>query len=409
MPKIINGIKHFRYLIIGTVITFILLCMYAERLSVPVISDETTTMGNAAWLEGFDWSWMIASLGGLYYRYAQALMTIPFFNWFDNPSSIYRCSMVLQALIHTTIVPIVYIICIRHLHVRSSVKSVLMGMAVCLVPSIALYVLYYRGDYLLSVLPWYILLFYLETIKAEESKNKKARIIYTVLMGFFCALAYMSHTRGIVLIIAVIMSAVIIRILSKRSSLNWTVLFLTLVILFLIDKKAGQVFKDALYSLSGLNANALETTDMGAYFNVFSFSMLKDLFMLCVSWLCTLMTTTQGLVLIGALVSLVLLARTFILKTINVTVEEKTVVLFSILVFAGYYAVGALFFKGTYLSLRTGILERRVDRLIYDRYAICGAGMVIFVALYAICCKKDWIRCKEKLIIMISPSEKNQK
>ena len=47
--------------------------------------------------------------------------------------------------------------------------------------------------------------------------------------------------------------------------------------------------------------------------------------------------------------------------------------------------------------MKTGALERRVDRVIYDRYAICGAGMVVFLSLYALCSRKEWINVSERI------------
>ena len=387
-----NSEKRPQYVIIGTLITAVVLSIYAVQLSVPVIGDETVTMGNAAWLEGYDWSFMIAALGGLYYRYAQAIMTIPFFKWFDDPAYIYRWSMVLQAVIQSSIVPVVYVICRRYLKVKERGVSVLIGMAVCLIPAMALYTLYYRGDYLLGVLPWFALLFFLETIRACDTGHKIERIVCTVMIAGCCALAYMAHTRGIVLSVAVIFCAVILFFSEKIKSLHWPVLFLILGLLFWVDQKAGGVLKNALYSIGGVSANAVETTDMGAYFNVLSLSMLKSILMLCICWMYTLASTTQGLVLIGTVVGLLMVWRIWITKNEDISKEEKAIIFFSILVFLGYYAIGALYFKGAYHELRIGALEKRVDRVLYDRYAICGAGMVVFLALYALCCIKGWLQ-----------------
>lgn len=389
--------KNFKNIIIGWLLAILVLIFYAVRLFVPVISDETTTMANAAWITGYDWSLMIAALGGYYYRFAQALMTVPFFAWLQEPDLIYRLTMVLQAVIQASIVPIVFVICRRHLKIVSEKFATLLGICVCLVPSMALYTFYYRGDYLLGVLPWYVLLTFLETMKAEEEGNCKKRIFLTVLTEIFCAVAYMSHTRGIVLIIAICLSALILQIVWKKKTFYWTIFALSFVLLMLIDSETGKVLKGALYSIGGTNANTLENVNMNYYFNIFSLSALKDMVLLCLSWLYTLIMTTQGLVLIGALISVVFLGRAFFSKKMIVSDAEKVVVLFSILVFFGYFAVGALFFKGTYLALRTGSMERRVDRLLYDRYAVCGAGMMVFVALYVICCRKEWFKWKEKL------------
>ena len=391
-----------RGLIIVTVFSFLLLSIYSSFLTVPVISDETTTMANAAWFSGYDWSWMVTALGGYYYRFGQALLTLPFFALFDNPDVIYRLSMVLQSAIQVSIIPVVYVICRRHLSVKSQKKALLLGMAVCLVPSMVLYTLYYRGDFLLGVLPWYVLLFFLETVKAAEEKRRLSRILYTMLAVFFSVFSYTAHTRGIIVIIALVLAAAFLKIFEKKNSLHWGSLFIAAIIFILIDSKTGNIFKNALYSIGGLNANAIETTNVSSYFAIFSFDAIKDLVMLCLSWLQTLVASTQGLVLIGIVTFFSLFIKVWFTKSIQITVNEKIVTVFSGLIFAGYYAAGALFFRGTYLALRTGELERRVDRLLYDRYAICGAGMIIFLALYVLCCKRGWFRLKEKLISIIA-------
>lgn len=387
----------YRCMIIGTFVTAIILSLYAVQLSVPVISDETVTMGNAAWLKGYDWSFMIAALGGLYYRYVQAIMTVPFFQFLNDPDMIYRCSMVLQALIQSSIVPVVYVLCTRYLKVKDKWVATLTGMAVCMVPSMALYTLYYRGDYLLGVIPWFALLFFLETIEAYYTERKIARMVCTVMVSVCCVLAYMAHTRGIILSVAVIMSALILHFFEKTRSLHWPILFIMLLILLLADQKAGGILKAALYSIGGVSANAVETTDMGSYFNIFSLSMIKSVIMLCICWMYTLASTTQGLVLIGVVAGFLIVWKILFVKNVAMNREEKTVIVFSILVFLGYYAIGALYFKGAYHELRIGALERRVDRVIYDRYAICGAGMMVFLALYMLCSKREWISLTEKI------------
>ena len=386
------------FVVIVIVVSFLVMILGAWPLSVPVISDETTTMANAAWLVGYDWDLMVAALGGYYYRFGQALLTVPFFAFLKDPAMIYRLSMALQAMLQVSIVPVVYVICRKHLRVKSEVLAALLGAAVCFVPSMALYVYYYRGDFLLGVLPWYVLLAFLETMRADEEGMSGRRIFWTILAVFFAVFSYSAHTRGIVVLIALLMATALVRVFLKRKSLHWPVLLAGAAVFLFVDSRTGRMFQSALYSLSGLNANALESTDVGQYFSIFSFSALKDLFMLCLSWLQTLIASTQGLVWLGIVVFFVVLAKVLWFRKNDVTDAEKTVVLFSGLIFAGYYAAGALFFRGAYLALRTGALERRVDRLLYDRYAICGAGMIIFVALYALCVRTEWLKWKSRLI-----------
>ncbi len=386
------------YIALTTVLSGVIMIFYAAQLSVPVIGDETTTMANAAFLTGRDWSLMIGQLGGLYYKYIQALMTVPFFDFLKDPDQIYRASMILQALIQVSTIPIIYLICRRHLKMKSSSIACLIAAAVCFVPSIALYVLYYRGDYLLSVLPWYVLLFFLETVRAAKEQKRGRRIVFTLLSVFCCVLAYMAHTRGIVLIIALILTALLVRLLGKQRSLHWPVCIALAVMLLVFDYVIGGGFKQALYSISGVNANSFESVNMGSYFNVFSYQTIKSIGMLCISWLNTLTVTTEGLVLIGGVIAVVVAVRLLMRAKTEIGQEEKITILFSFLVFAGYFAVGAFFFKNHYVSLATGATTKRVDHLLYDRYSICGAGMLVFLALYVLICKRKWLSGKIKVV-----------
>lgn len=390
------------YVIIVTMLVGIILTSMACHLTVPVISDETTTMANAAWLSGYDWHLMVTSLGGAYYRFGQALLTMPFFSFLDDPDMIYRLSMILQVLIQVSTIPVVYVICIRHLSVKSEKLAALIGGAVCLVPAITLYVFYYRGDFLLSVLPWYVLLAFLETIRAAKEGKKLRRVLWTIMAVFFAVYSYTAHTRGIVVLIALLITAVAVRIFLKKKSLSWLTLAGAGIICIVADSCTGQLLKEALYSMSGLNANSLESTDMQAYFSFFSYDMMKNLFMLCLSWLHTLIVSGQGLVLVGIVASGIIFLKVLIHRKNNITENEIITVIFCILTFLGYYAAGALFFKGVYLELQTGLLTKRVDRLLYDRYAICGAGMVVFVALYTLCIRRDWMKWKSKAFCIIS-------
>ena len=280
-------------IILATICLFILMSFYSQYLIVPVISDETTTMANAAGGVGYDWSWMIAALGGYYYRFGQALLTLPFFALFDDPDMIYRFSMILQSAIQASIVPVIYGICRRHLRLQSQKLAIFLGITVCLVPSMVLYTFYYRGDFLLGILPWYVLLFFLEAVKAAQEKRKARRVLFTMLIALFSIFCYTAHTRGIIVIIALILAAVMIRTLERKKSLDWIAFFVAGGIFFLIDMQTGNVLKSALYSLGGLNANAIESTDVGAYFSIFSFAAIKDLIMLCLSWLQTLIASAQ--------------------------------------------------------------------------------------------------------------------
>lgn len=381
------------YPLVGTLLVFMFLSLYGLQLSVPVISDETITMANNAWLVGSDWSLMIASVGGYYYKYLQPLIVFPIFKWIENPEMVYRLTMVIHSILHASIVWVVYTICVKYLRVKSKIIAVLMGMAVCLVPSSALYIFYYRGDLLLSILPWYALLYYL---KAFEEKKESSRIAYTIVVSVFCILSYMAHLRGIVVVIAIIISEICVRFFLKKKGLNILVLIISMVFLLLIDLKLSDYFRDAIYSVSGMKANSFAAIDSREYFDIFSYQAIKSIFMLCVGWCYTLIVSTQGMILVGGIISCILIAKILGKKSCLIDVE-KIVVLICALVFFGYFAVGALHFKWDYLGICTGELTRRTDSLVYDRYSICGAGMIIFIALYTLAQRPKWFSIKTKI------------
>lgn len=366
-------------LLCGTGIAALIYIIMGWNLTVPVISDETITMANAAAVTGHDWSYMIAAVGGYYYKYLEALMAVPFFWMFKNPDTIYRVTMVFQGLIQVSIIPVIYRICKKFLKVDSAPVSVLIGMGVCFIPSAVLNTFYFRGDYLLFVLPWYVLWMLLESMHASNVGKGRLTIVFSALAALFSIMAYMSHTRGIVPVIALCMTVLVTRLFTKTKSVNWIILVFSVIVLILADYVVGGQLKTLLYSVSGVQSNSFETVDAGKYFNIFSFTMLKCLFFICVGWMYTLISSTFGLTAAGIL-ALCLLVRQHVWKTKNP--YASSVFVFGGLTFLGYYGVGALFFKRSYLAFTAGDLTRRSDRLLYDRYAICGLGFVIFAALY---------------------------
>lgn len=397
---IIEKIKRYHLFIFCFIVTVVLLAAYALQLSVPVIGDETVTMANGAVLAGYDWSLMVAATGGRYYKYLQPLLMAPLFKWIDDPEMIYRMAMCIHALLQASVMAVAYVIGRRYLRIKNEKICILLSMAACLVPALVLYTYYFRGDVLLGIFPWYVLAAFMETMRAEKDGRKLRRVICTALAVLFSVFSYMAHTRGIVVILALLLAALVVRILGKCRSLNWALLAILLVVLLWADMRTGGDFRNALYSVGGVKANTVSSMDMGSYFDLFSWTRIKGMIMLCISWMFTLFSTTYGLALVGIFVSFIILIRGYLLKSAAFTEEEKAITVFGFAVFIGYFLVGALFFKGIYTELSSGVLEQRSDRLLYDRYVICGCGILIYLALYGLVCKKDWIKLKGKIVCM---------
>ena len=401
MNKFILKVKEHRFLVIGLIFTWFYLIAYAIPLTVPVISDETVTMANGAYLAGYDWSYMIAACGGLYYKYVQALMTAPLFWLCKDPAMVYRLTMVIHALLHGSIVWIVYVIGVRHLRIKKKEIAVLLGIVACLIPANVLYAYYSRGDVLLGIFPWYVLACFLETVRACEETKRGKCMLFTALAIIFSILSYMAHTRGIIVIIALFMTAVVVRFFMKRKSLSWAIVAVFCLLMLCVDHFMGNTLKSALYAVGGANANTVESTNMTAFFDIFSLSTIKAMIMLCISWLYTLCSSTYGLVLVGLLVSLLFIVHIFYKKEC-LTYEEKIIALFGLLIFVGYFLVGVLFFKGIFTELSSGALKKRSDRMVYDRYAVCGISILMFLAGYVLTLKTHWLSWKNKGLCVLS-------
>ncbi len=396
MEKIRDDNSKF-YIVLVTLLCGLILVIYAAQLSVPTVTDESLSMSTAAWATGRDWSLLFEEFTKRFYRYLQPLMTAPLFAWLNDPEMIYRITMILQALLYTSIIPIIYLICRRHLRMESARLASFIAAAVFFIPSIALYVLYYRGDFLMMTLPWYVILFFLETVRAQKEGKKGRRALFTFLSVVCSYASYMAHTRGIVLLIALLLAALLVRILMKQKSIDWIFCLVLIALLYLADQLISAPIKEALYSTNEAGRNTLGLGSIQTYLDLFSYDKLKSLVMVCLSWLNTLFATTEGLVAVGGTALLVIGIRLVRKKIPAITDEEKILALFSFLIFVGFFLMGALFFRQFYLPLANGTGKSRVDRLLYDRYAITGAGPLIFLALYVLCCRREWLGKKAKI------------
>ncbi|MBR1694017.1 MAG: hypothetical protein IJ709_01235, partial [Selenomonas sp.] len=388
------------FFLLGVLFSFSVAVIYGVGLEVPVISDEVVTLANGEFLLGNDWSYLVAATGSLYYKWFYGVFVMPILWAFHNPYIAYRIIMIINGLLQASMMPVCYLIWRRHLGLDQTLYAVLISICVTFVPSAFLYSFYARGDIFLNVIPWFVLLSLLEGMKADREARKAKKAIFTLVATVLSMIAFLAHVRGVVVIIAMVLTALLVRLFIKRSPINWMLLIVMLLILFVADSAISAFFKGALYWVEGTRANTLENMPLTSFFDIFSFGMLKDMIAMLSAWGFTLFSTSYGLVPLGVLACAAVCISAFLKKT-KIKDAEKLAAIFSLLVFVGYIMVGLLLFKGTFYALKYGDLDRRVDRLLYDRYSYCGISLVVFWAVYAIAVRPERLTGKLRLVTLV--------
>ena len=62
--------------------------IFALRLNVPPVLDEVGILANSAYMDGYDWSETVYTMGGYYYKYGISILYAPFLKLIDNPYAV---------------------------------------------------------------------------------------------------------------------------------------------------------------------------------------------------------------------------------------------------------------------------------------------------------------------------------
>lgn len=377
---------------------FLVLAVFGGRLEVPIVLDETGTMSNTAYLTGLDWSVNNKSMGSFYYKYFQALLYVPVFLLVKNPFLRYRVIMVLHAAIISLIPLVAYDIARKYLRIDKA-KAALIACGTGSLPAVILYSEYARADMLMCAVPWFALYYLLESGTALEMGEKRKAVWYSVLVSFFAISAYMSHTRGIVLLIATVMTIAFLHIFRKKKMVSYMAFTIATVVLLIGDKLMTAYMKAKVWPL-GIAHATVEVFDFAALKLIFSPKGLATMMKLLAGWLFNAFTSTFGMVAIGLIVSVFVIVYAF-RKTHEITDTELLLSVYGLLNMLGSAALGMLFFFKPVYNYFTAVSPTRADRLVYGRYIVCAFGVLSFFALYTLICKKDWIRWKGKLAVVL--------
>lgn len=355
---------------------------YGIHLSIPLVIDEVGTIANTAFLAGDDWSICVQSMGGFYYKYGQSLLYLPIYILFkSHPFWMYKAIMALHMLFISFIPVIAFYICRKHLKTASRKKAILLAVSSGSISSLWLYSLYSRADMMLILLPWVLLLLILKLSDLPSAQHGKKNYL-TFFLAFISVYAYMAHSRGIVLLIAVVLTVAIYHIYCKKSLVNYYIYIPTNIVLLIIDKFVSRYVKNGVYGQYGTNHASLENFDFETFKQIFTPEGFIIELKLCIGWLFNLFASSMGLLIIGVFAAVIIIFLTLKSKKFDNTKFILSV--FTLLCVLGTFSMGALFFFPHAYELMTGLVVNRADRMIYGRYTIGAVSPICFLALYAL-------------------------
>ncbi len=392
-------------------ITLAFLGQKALQLNNPPVLDEVGTMANAAFLAGYDWSECVQSMGSHYYKLGIALLYYPVFCLVKDPFILYRtCIFINMALISFATV-FAYIILKRHLlpTVQSEEKTVLshrvmpalIALATGLMPSVDLHSMYAKSDPMLIFVAWPILLCIFEALDAQESGSKAKHCILSVLVGFLSVYAYLSHTRGIVVIIALAMTNLCMQLFTRKKPFAWIPYIASTFVCMIAEHFISRYIREHVI-IYGTRHGTLDSAGLEELKNLFSRSGILSMVKLVLGWFYNVFVASYGMIIIGLLVTIYLIFRTFTYKKSYgsremIPFKETASAAFCFLNFCGSFAMGALFFFRPVHEFFLDGSAGRADRVVFGRYTVCTVGPLVMIALFYLIYKTGFIGIKTKI------------
>ena len=340
--------------------------------------DELGHLSNAAYLAGYDWSDGIHSAGDYYFKYGTAVFYYLPMLLVTHPLLRYRICLIIGAVVLTFSAPIAYAITRRYLQVEDRTKALLIALiASC--PAAVLYQSNFaRADWTLVITAWVTLY---GVLRASDAADKRAKIGFTILASFSAVYAYMSHTRGIVTVIALFLVVLLGYLFYRLKPLHIPAYLLSTAGFLVLDRVLSRYFRYAIWTY-GRGHSALEVMDFGFYKRIFTPEGFKILIKGTVGWLFSVASSTYGVITVGCFAALAIcflsLSRK---KERKYTPAEILTAFFGILNFIGNLALGILFFYNKIYHNLTGEVNIRADRVLYERYMVCALGILCALAL----------------------------
>lgn len=370
------------------IITFSFGLFLTLRLNIPPVLDEVGILANTAFADGYDWSESCYTIGGYYYKYGVSVLYIPFLKLIDDPYILYKVLLSFNMAVYSFTSVIAYVISKKYMNLKCT-DSAALALISGIFPSCMLYQLYARADVLLIFLPWAVLLILLELTSLDENQKIK-RIVLSVVLSFCSVYAYASHTRGLVVILAVLITVIILRLAGRLKIVNFPAYSGSTVIFLAVDKLVSKIFYNGVYGIYGTQHASVESFDFQYLKKLFSKHGISTFFKQITGWLFDGMTVSYGMIFIGILGGIILFIR-YIRKK-QVSDEEAVFSVFSVLNFLGAFGMGIIFFFPVTDKYYLGQMLTRSDRLVYERYMAAAFGPLFLLAVFLLFFRKEIVK-----------------
>ncbi len=363
-------------------ITLLISSIPALFLSAPPVEDALSTMGFAAFLAGYDWRVFLAE-DGYFYKYGQALWYIPAYFLIKNPVIRYKLLLVVNSALDAFIPVLVYRISKRlsqkGILKVSEAESFMISLVTGMMPSILLYDKYTWSEPVLMLMPWVIMYLFL---RLAECGNRPEKVrLYSAALAWAAAYAFMSHQRGIVIVIASTMTVIIYRLVTGKRLVSPAVYGANLVLALGVDRALNYWVRQVVYLGVKPKYNTLASfLRPEIYRKLFSLKGQQTVFRTFMGWMFN--TSVSGLcfTLLGLICMLVIVVRAFRKKK-NV---DEAIFVFSLqgaLAFMGAMSLGMLFFFETLYGYWEGTDVARCDHLVFGRYIESSLPILMFAGL----------------------------
>lgn len=219
-----------------------------------VFPDEAEAAGIAAFYSGKDWSGLLEQLGGGR-GYVQALLYAPLFWVIKNPYALYKAMLIVNAFLMGFIPLIAY-----HLAGKFGVMRVrgklLIAFCCGLCAAYTVNSKFIWNEPLTCLLCW---LMALCLFSAWDKSSRSSRFVLSVYLGFLCAFSYAANKRLIAMAAAIVLTAVIARLVMREKTLNLPVFAISLAASFVAEHFLRRSIEQSLWG-DRPSANFLDIT-----------------------------------------------------------------------------------------------------------------------------------------------------
>ncbi len=397
--KILRFVQSMPTAIILYIVTITLSIIPAFFYTAPAFEDGLGTMAAAAYLAGYDWSNFLAA-DGYYYKYGQSLWyLLPFF-LIPHAVLRYRVMLIINSVLTSFIPVIAWRIAEGKLHIERR-TAFLIAFLTGIYPSILLYSKYTWAETNLMVLPWVCLLLLLKIYGIEE----RHRIRDSIFLAVTVVYAYMSHQRGMVLILAVTLTLVCLQFTLQRMScmrcvshntscgshsaipydekkgIFWPAYLLTLGAGLLVDFILSGWQKTYVYAGAVMEHNTLrDFLQPELYRKLLSAEGLRVVLDTVVGWLFHSGASTFGCAFLGLLFMIGVVWR-WLRGQERQEYGYLVVSLMGLFCYFGALALGLLFFFQDLYGYFDGSRVERCDHLLFGRYLESSVPILLFLGL----------------------------